>query len=62
MSASGHERVLAYDRNGEAEFRMNEYFATLVILVVGTTAFSGLLSLLRRHLLRWQLTEVGRAH
>jgi NitT/TauT family transport system permease protein len=43
-------------------FRMNEYFATLVILVVGTTAFSGLLSILRRHLLRWQLTELGRAH
>ena len=42
-------------------FRMNEYFATLVILVVGTTAFSSLLSLLRRHLLRWQLTELGRA-
>lgn len=41
-------------------FRMNEYFATLVILVIGTTAFSGLLTLLRRHLLRWQQTELGR--
>lgn len=41
-------------------FRMNEYFATLAILVVGTTAFSGLLALLRRRLLRWQQTELGR--
>lgn len=43
-------------------FRMNEYFATMVILVIGTTAFSGLLAVLRRYLLRWQQTELGRSH
>lgn len=44
-----------------SSFRMNEYFATLVILVIGTTAISSLLALARTYLLRWQRTELGRS-
>ncbi|MCY1157428.1 MAG: transporter permease [Citricoccus sp.] len=35
-------------------FQMNEYFATLIILVAGTMLFSWLLRAIRRRLLRWQ--------
>lgn len=41
-------------------FRINHYFATLVILVAGTMLISALMGKIRNRLLRWQATELGR--
>ncbi len=41
-----------------ALFQMDEYFATLTLLGLATTAISGLLELLRLRLLRWQRTHI----
>lgn len=37
-----------------ATFLMDEYFATLLLLALATTAISGTLEIVRQHLLKWQ--------
>jgi NitT/TauT family transport system permease protein len=41
-----------------ALFQMDEYFATLMLLALATTAISGTLEFIRRRLLRWQRAHV----
>jgi NitT/TauT family transport system permease protein len=41
-----------------ALFQMDEYFATLMLLALATTAISGTLEFVRRRLLRWQRAHV----
>ena len=41
-----------------ALFQMDEYFATLMLLAMVTTAISGLLEVLRRRLLQWQRSHI----
>jgi len=43
-----------------ALFQMDEYFATLMLLALATTAISGLLEVLRRRLLQWQRAHIVR--
>jgi NitT/TauT family transport system permease protein len=43
-----------------ALFQMDEYFATLMLLALATTAISGLLEVLRRRLLQWQRAHIAR--
>ncbi|HJU23376.1 MAG TPA: ABC transporter permease [Casimicrobiaceae bacterium] len=41
-----------------ALFQMDDYFATLMLLALATTAISGTLEFIRRRLLRWQRSHV----
>jgi NitT/TauT family transport system permease protein len=41
-----------------AVFQMDEYFATLMLLALATTAISGTLEIVRQHLLKWQRAHV----
>ena len=41
-----------------ALFQMDEYFATLMLLALATTAISGTLEIIRQHLLQWQRAYV----
>jgi NitT/TauT family transport system permease protein len=41
-----------------ALFQMDDYFATLMLLALATTAISGTLEFIRRRLLRWQRAHV----
>jgi NitT/TauT family transport system permease protein len=41
-----------------ALFQMDEYFATLMLLALATTAISGTLEIVRQHLLKWQRAHV----
>ena len=41
-----------------ALFQMDEYFATLALLALATTAISGTLEIIRQHLLKWQRAHV----
>jgi NitT/TauT family transport system permease protein len=41
-----------------AVFQMDEYFATLMLLALATTAISGTLEIIRQHLLKWQRAHV----
>ena len=41
-----------------ALFQMDEYFATLLLLALATTAISGTLEIVRQHLLQWQRAYV----
>jgi NitT/TauT family transport system permease protein len=43
-----------------ALFQMDEYFATLMLLALATTAISGLLEVLMRRLLQWQRAHIVR--
>jgi NitT/TauT family transport system permease protein len=43
-----------------ALFQMDEYFATLMLLALATTAISGMLEVLRRRLLQWQRAHIVR--
>jgi NitT/TauT family transport system permease protein len=41
-----------------ALFQMDDYFATLALLALATTAISGTLEIVRQHLLKWQRAHV----